>query len=241
MVGGVGQILAGVFGVGVGVEVTSPGVGVLVEGVFVGVDGLVGEVENCRGVDGVSHEAGFEVEVGAEGAAGVAAEGDGFAGFHILIVFHKEFREVTVYGFEAVGVTEDYVVAVAFALEVGQTYAAVEGSADGVAGLQFQVNALVDAAETGTVTVGGCHVAGGRHGEPADVNDLGVRHFLANVSVDAAGVPSFGVDIQFGFFLLFEEVVDEVLSFLYGNLLLDVFLFGDEILVLGVVGGGEFV
>ena len=53
---------------------------------------LVGEVEDGSRVDGVAHKTGLEVEVAAEAAAGVAAKGDGFAGFYILVGLNKEAR-----------------------------------------------------------------------------------------------------------------------------------------------------
>lgn len=68
-----GEILLCVSRVSIRVEVSRLLVSVFVEGVFVSVDGLVGEVENRGWVDGITHEASFEVEVGAEASAGVAA------------------------------------------------------------------------------------------------------------------------------------------------------------------------
>ena len=88
------------------VEVTRFLVSVFVERVGVGVDCLVRKVEYSRRVDRRSHIAGLEVEVGAETAACVAAEGYRFAYFYILVGFYEYFRQVAVDCFKTVGVTE---------------------------------------------------------------------------------------------------------------------------------------
>ena len=65
-------------------------VGALCEEVGVGVCAPVAEVEDSLWIDGVAHEAGFEVEVWASASAGVASEGDRLTCFHILVRLHEE-------------------------------------------------------------------------------------------------------------------------------------------------------
>ena len=65
-------------------------VGALCEEVGVGVCAPVAEVEDSLWIDGVAHEAGFEVEVWASASAGVAGEGDRLTCFHILVRLHEE-------------------------------------------------------------------------------------------------------------------------------------------------------
>lgn len=60
------------------------------EEVGVGVRASVFEVENGFGVDGVAHESGLEVEVGACASSGVASQCYGLSGFHILVWLHEE-------------------------------------------------------------------------------------------------------------------------------------------------------
>ena len=115
---------------------------------------LVGEVENRARVDGITHEAGFEVQVRACAAACASAKGNRVAHFDILVRFYKELGEVTVDGLKSVLVADDYVVAVTSALIFCESYFSGECGADSVAGLEFQVYALVIAAETRTVAVG---------------------------------------------------------------------------------------
>lgn len=55
----------GVGCIGLGREVTGFLISILIESIGIGVSGLIGEVENSRGVDGIAHVAGFEVEVRA--------------------------------------------------------------------------------------------------------------------------------------------------------------------------------
>ena len=65
-------------------------VGALCEEVGVGVCASVAEVEDSLWIDGVAHEAGFEVEVWASASTGVAGEGDRLTCFHILVRLHEE-------------------------------------------------------------------------------------------------------------------------------------------------------
>ena len=144
-------------------------------------------------------------------------------------------------GLEAVGVAEDHVVSVALTLKVGEAHAAAESSVDGVAGAELQIHALVLAAETRTVAVRRGDISRAGHGEVAHVDILEVGHCHAGVGVDAARVPSLGVDIELRFLLVFEEVVEKILSVLYRDLVADIFLTGNEVVVFGLVGRGESV
>lgn len=65
-------------------------VGALCEEVGVGVCAPIAEVEDSLWIDGVTHEAGFEVEVWASASAGVASECDRLTCFHILVRLHEE-------------------------------------------------------------------------------------------------------------------------------------------------------
>ena len=78
-------------------------VGLLVECVCVGVDCLVRKVKYGRRVDWYAHVAGLEMEVRTETAPGIASECDGFSNFNVLVGLDENFGEVTINGFEAVG------------------------------------------------------------------------------------------------------------------------------------------
>ena len=118
-------------------------VGALCEEVGVGVCAPVAEVEDSLWIDGVAHEAGFEVEVWASASTGVAGEGDRLTCFHILVGLHEEARKVTIYGFEAVFVTNNHIEAVSAALILGETNSAAECCVNGVADRCAKIHALV--------------------------------------------------------------------------------------------------
>ncbi len=181
------------------------------------------------------------MEVGAETAACVAAEGYRFAYFYILVGFYEYFRQVAVDCFKTVGVTEDYIVPVASAFEVCEAYTSGECGINRVAGLQFEVDSLMFATEAWTVAVGGGHISGAGHREVAYVDGLHVGYFHSGICIDAFAVPAFGVDVEFGFGFILEQVVKEVLCILHRDLVPDVFLSCDEIFVLGRMGAWQAV
>ena len=73
------------------------------------------EVEEFFGVDELSEEACLEVQMRTRRASGVAAESDGFACFDDLVGLDEVLAHVAINGFEAVGMSDDNVVAVASA------------------------------------------------------------------------------------------------------------------------------
>ncbi len=80
--------------------------------------------------------------------------------------------QVTVDGFETVGVTDDDIIAISFGLIVGQTHLAVESGVDSVVATDSEVDAFVHAAEASSVTVIGSDLTGAGHGESGDVDNL---------------------------------------------------------------------
>ena len=106
-------------------------------------DVLMLKVEHEGRVDGYAAEACLEVEVRTCGAAGVASESDGLSGADNLVGLDELLRHVAVESFEAVGVADDDVVTVAVGVEVNHAHFAVEGCADGVADIDFDVQTVV--------------------------------------------------------------------------------------------------
>lgn len=106
------------------------------------------EVDDCGGVDGDAEVACLEVEMCAGASACVATEGDRLAGFHELVGFDEEAAEVAVDGFEAIVVADNDIVAIATSFVFCEADFAGECSADGVADLEFEVNAVVHTTET---------------------------------------------------------------------------------------------
>ena len=200
---------------------------------------LVGEVENRAGIDCISHVACLEVEVRAGGAAGVAAECNGVTGLDVCVGLYEEFREVTVDCLKVVGVAEHDIVAVAAALEVGDTDAAVECGADSVADVHLEVNAFVLTAETAAVTVGRCDVAGCRHTEFRYVDFCCLRHGDACVAVHELAVPAFGIYVEFGLFFFVEELFEVFRSIFYRYAC--VALVGEQLSVLRLMPVGQTV
>ena len=76
---------------------------------------LIYKVENLIGIDVHSQIARFEVQMRTRGASRVTSQSNGFSHLYDLIGFNQEFGEMTVYGFEAVAVTNDYLVSVSSA------------------------------------------------------------------------------------------------------------------------------
>ena len=204
-------------------------VGFLVERVGVGMGSLVFKVEDSGRVDGVAHITGFEVEVRACGAAGVAAEGDRVAGFDHLVGLNEEAGEMAIDGFEAVGVSEHDVVAVAAALESRQAHLAVECGAHGIAHPQVEVHTLMHAPKPRAVAIGRIDAAGHRHVIFAHVDDGRLRHVGVAVAVYILAFPTLFIDVELGFLLKAIEVVDIFLGGVNFDLLLYVGLRGKQI------------
>ena len=177
--------MLGVFLVCGRIKIAWLGVSTFVKCVLVSVDGLVGEIEDCRRIDRVAHITGLEVEVAAEAASGVAAKGYRFACLHILVGLDKEFGEVAVNCLQPIGVAHNHVVTVSVTLEVGKPDASVKCGADSVACLELEVNAFMYTFEPGTVSIGRSDVSRGGHSEVAHVNHFSVRNFHSGISVDA--------------------------------------------------------
>ncbi len=119
------------------IEVSSLFVCPLVECVGVGVYCLVGEVEYSLRIYGISHESGLEMQVRAGASSGISAKSYRFAGFYILVGFHKEFGEMSVDSLKPVGVTYDDIIPVAFSLKVRKAHSAVKSGSYGIAYMQF--------------------------------------------------------------------------------------------------------
>ena len=114
----------------------------LVEMEVTGSEGVVGEVEDPFGVEGLVLEAHFEMEVWAGAATGAAAKAYGLAGAYHLFAAYVDFGEVTIDGFEAVVVTDYDEVAVG-AHGAGDAYDTGKGCPDGVSGIESDVDATM--------------------------------------------------------------------------------------------------
>ena len=121
----------------------------------------------------LAHETRFEVEVRTCAASGASAEGDRVADIHCLVRLHEEAREVAVYGFQTIGVAQDYVVSVSAAFKSCQTHFPGKCRAHGVAGVEFEVDAFVLSSESWTVAV--------RRGDEARDRHCVVRHVDTHV------------------------------------------------------------
>lgn len=140
-----GGVSAGfAFGLGVFLRFA---VGLFVESEEVFVGYAVFKVDDGGGVDGYAEIAGLEVEVCAGAASGVASEGYGVACLYELVRLDEEAAEVAVDGLKSVIVADYDVVAVAAAFVFGEADFSGESRADGVAYLEFEVNAVVHASE----------------------------------------------------------------------------------------------
>ena len=109
------------------------------------------------------------MEVGTCATACVAAQTDRIAGLYLFILSDELLRHVSVVGLQSVVVADDDILAVASWLVFHDTYLTTEGSADGVAYIDLDVEALVLASPAGT-EVRGDHAAISRHAETAQVD-----------------------------------------------------------------------
>lgn len=123
---------------------------------------------------------------------------------------------MTIYGFEAVFVTNNHIEAVTAALILGEADSAAECCVNGVADSCAKVNALVYAFEACAVAVRRCnHVLLDRHHIVTNIDALAVRNICFLIRVYQTAFPTFGVDVglwfnvfpkRFGIFLIFFEV-----------------------------------
>lgn len=140
------------------------------EEVEVAFDVLSFEVEEAFRVDELSEEACLEVEVGACGASGIASEPDDVASLDDLVGLAEVAAHVSVDGLETIGVTDDDEVSVAVTFVFDDAHFAREGRTDGVSDEDFDVCAVVLAAEGGSVAVvAGDESAVARHVELSQV------------------------------------------------------------------------
>ena len=212
-----------------GAIVASLGVGALAEGVEIGDCGVVAEIEDGLGIDGIAHVSRLEVQVWACAAAGVAAQCDGSAGLHVLAGLDQKARQVAIDGLEAIGVAHDHVEAIASALKAGEAHTAGECGTHGVADGGAQVDTLVGAAELGAVAVRrGDHTTLDGHAEVAHVDALGAGHVAVFVRIDQVALPALGVDVGLGLFVLI-EVLCVFLSLFEADALVDALLLGEHL------------
>ena len=80
----------------------------------------------------------------------VTTQSDRIAGLYLFILSDELLRHVSVVGLQSVVVADDDILAVASWLVFHDTHLAAEGSADGVAYIDLDVEALVLASPTGT-------------------------------------------------------------------------------------------
>ena len=195
----------------------------------------------------------LEVQVRTRRAPGVAAEGYGVAHLHDVALFHEKTGEVSVDGFQSVGMAHHHIVAVTAAFVVGKSHLPGKCGAHGVAYGQLDVYAAVHAvtaesvvrsfaADDGYAVVG--HVDGEGVGQLHACAAVGVYPAVhPHVAVEFAGrcdavflfepaaVCYRVVDAQYGG----QVFVDEIVAFLYG----DVFLYG-AVDFLGVCRGVRY-
>ena len=91
------------------------------------------------------------MKVRAERTSCVTSQSDGFARFHLLVDGDELFGEVTVDGFETVRVTNHHIVSVASGIVAHHAHFTVKSGDNRVAGINFNVQTFVHAAEGGTI------------------------------------------------------------------------------------------
>ncbi len=117
---------------------------------------IVCKVKYGHRVYGIAHVAGLEMQMGSGASAGVSAQGNGVAGFHVSPRLDKKFRQMAVDRLKIIGMPDHYIVAVAFSatFKFGKAHPSVKCGIYCVADLYFQVHPFVHAAESAPVAVG---------------------------------------------------------------------------------------
>ena len=145
--------------------------------VFIRVGTLVGEVEDCRRVDGIAHEAGLEMEMRSCGATGATSEADGLASLYYLVFLYKVLVEVAIYGFKTVWMAYDDIFAISLAFITHNPNLPLESSYDSIIGVKLEVDAFMRAPKLGSVAVIGGDISRDRHGISRDIDQVLIGHF----------------------------------------------------------------
>ncbi|GFI67989.1 hypothetical protein IMSAG192_01527 [Muribaculaceae bacterium] len=199
--------------------------------------GLVLKVEYSRGIDCISHKARFKVQMRTGRTSGIAAKRNRSSGLYILSGFHKEFRQVTIYRFKSVIMTQNHIVAITTTFEVCKTYIAGERGTNCITNLHLKVNPLMHAAETRTIAIWRRNISHSRHTELADIDSGGFRHFAVAERIDRTVVLVGLIKVVFRSFFLLENaihIIESLLKFYFRRYCL---LHCKEILVVGVMLG----
>ena len=204
-------------------------ISLLGESICVGMRSVVGEIEDCRGIDRISHITGFEMEVRACGSAGAASEADGITGFDHLVRLHEMLVEVSIDSLQAVRMADDHVISVSFGLIIGETNLAIESGADSIVHFQTDVDTLMHSAEAGAIAIRRCDLAHVRHVITGHVDDGGIWHIRLLERVNASRIPPLGIDVDLR--LIFLDKVDKRRLVDEFDLLLGGSVFGEEILM----------
>ena len=81
--------------------------------------------EQCR-VNGFTEQSGFKMQVRTERTPGISAESNGLTGTDFVVYAYQLLGEVAVDGFQSVGVTQKYIVAITAGIVLGYAYPAVK-------------------------------------------------------------------------------------------------------------------
>lgn len=183
------------FAAGAGSEIGLTVVATTVEDIVVARDILVAEVEHQGRVEGYATQTRLEVEVGTCASACIAAQSDGLAGAHLLVLTDELLGEMTVDGLQTIGMTDDNIVAVASGFVAHNTHLTGKGGTDGVADIYFDVQAFVHTAPA-TTEVAGDDAARRGHAEMTKVDDKGVGQLGSAVGVSV--VPFISIELSCG-------------------------------------------
>ena len=145
------------------------------------------EVEQSLGVNELAQETGFKVKMGTGRTSGISTQTNGLAGSYRLIFLNQLFAHVAIQGFQTIGVADDYIAAISFALVGYNTDLAAECSTDCVADVALDVSSVMITMECSAIAeMAGYQAAVSRHTETAKVNLILFRHLntiMSSISV----------------------------------------------------------
>ena len=159
------------------------------------------KIDNMGRIDGLPEEARLEMEMRTGRTACVSAQTDGVARTDDVVHFHQLFGKMAVDGFQSVRMADNEVIAVAAAFVIADAHFPVEGGADGIALIDYEVDAHVHPAAARAIFRGYPNHRINREDEGGAIYQAGVwefHFFFASEGVDPAGVPIRAVEFVGG-------------------------------------------
>ena len=107
------------------------------ERISIGNDILFWKVKHINRINCNSQEAGFEMKMRTCRTSGVTTQPDRFTSFYQLIFFNQLLRQVSIYSFQSIIVTNDYIFTVPSAFIFHNTYLTIKSRNNRITDINF--------------------------------------------------------------------------------------------------------